>query len=256
MNEHPNLVTTDIGVIRVLRIDREDKLGALSSALVGALADQIAVLAHEPSIRGVVLTGTGRGFIAGADIGEYASATPAEFDEYQRYCRQVFESFAALPQVTVAAVNGYAFGGGFELALCCDFLLASPAARFALPEIKLGLVPGGGGITRLAEAVSARWAKEVMLTGRTVFPDEALARGIVSEIVADGGLLDHAVEWTAQLATSAPLAARELKFLMATQSANAADAERAALLRLFSSDDGHEGIDAFSKKREAHFIGR
>ncbi|MDP3209826.1 MAG: enoyl-CoA hydratase/isomerase family protein, partial [Rhodoglobus sp.] len=167
---------------RVLRIDRPEKLGALSTELITALGEQFALLARDRAIRSVVLTGTGRGFIAGADIEEYATASREEFVEYTQFSRRVFESLADLPQVTIAAVNGYAFGGGFELALCCDVILAAESAKFGLPEVKLGLVPGGGGLLRLADAAGTRWAKEVILSGRTVSSSEAHGRGILTEV--------------------------------------------------------------------------
>lgn len=255
---HPNLQVSDVGHVRILRIDREAKLGALSTSLVTALAGEFSVLASSTEIRSVILTGTGRGFIAGADIEEYAGATAAEFERYQRFSRATFESLASLPQVTIAAVNGYALGGGFELALCCDFILAAERAKFGLPEVKLGLTPGGGGIDRLVEAAGSRWAKEIIMSGRIVEPAEAFDRGVVSAIVAERDLLDRAVAWATDFAAKAPLAVREVKAMMnVDRDRCAALAERdvAALGRMFDSDDGREGIRAFSEKREADFRG-
>ena len=247
-----SLVVSDEGRVRTLRIDREDKLGALSTGIVTALGDEFAALDGSRNIRVVIITGTGRGFIAGADIEEYSNATPEVFEEYQRFSRDVFESLAELPQATIAAVNGYAFGGGFEIALACDFILASPNARFGLPEITLGLVPGGGGIGRLADATSPRFAKELMMTGRPVAPPEALAHGILSEVTGDDDLLDRANALAAKLALRAPLAIRELKALMRD---GGLTREREALTRLFASADGSEGIAAFIEKRQAEFRG-
>lgn len=253
---HPNLAITDLGEVRVLRIDREEALGALSTELVHALDDVLAELEQTREVRCVVLTGTGRGFIAGADIKEYATASSEVFEEYQRFSRSVFERLATLPQVTFAAVNGYAFGGGFELAMCCDFLLASETARFALPEVKLGLIPGGGGILRLAEAGGTRWAKETIMSGRTIYPEEAMERGLVSRVVPAGELVDAAIEWARETAARAPGAVRAIKALMANDerhTAAASAAERVALVRLFASKDGREGIRAFVDKREPAF---
>lgn len=253
---HPDLAVTDLGEVQVLRIDREEALGALSTELVQALDRVLSDLELRPDVRCVVLTGTGRGFIAGADIKEYATASSEVFEEYQRFSRAVFERLATLPQVTFAAVNGYAFGGGFELALCCDFLLASESARFALPEVKLGLIPGGGGIFRLADAGGARWAKDVIMSGRTIYPAEAKERGLVSRVVPAGELIDAAIEWARETAARAPGAVRAIKALMANDERHTAAAsavERAALVRLFASRDGREGIRAFVDKREPAF---
>jgi enoyl-CoA hydratase len=261
---HPHLAVEDHSVdddavIRVLRIDRVEKLGALSGDLVAALGAQIARIRSSRAIRAVVLTGTGRGFIAGADVGEYFQASAEEFSEYQLTSRQVFESLEALPQPTVAAVNGYAFGGGFELALCCDFIIASENARFALPEVKLGLIPGGGGTQRLAQSAGVRFTKEIVMTGRTIRPDEALRHNLLIEVTDTEQLLPRALAFATTLATNAPLAVREAKRVIddgiAGDRRAALTAEQSALCRLFDSTDGREGIDAFVHKRQAQFTG-
>ncbi|UNB53418.1 enoyl-CoA hydratase/isomerase family protein [Mycolicibacterium sp. YH-1] len=261
---HPNLAVEDHSVddgaaIRVLRIDRVEKLGALSGDLVVALGAQIARIRSSRAIRAVVLTGTGRGFIAGADVGEYFQASVEEFSEYQLTSRRVFESLEALPQPTVAAVNGYAFGGGFELALCCDFIIASEHARFALPEVKLGLIPGGGGTQRLAQSAGVRFTKEIVMTGRTIRPDEALRRDLLIEVTDAEQLLPRAIHFATTLATSAPRAVREAKRVIddgiVCDRRAALTAEQSALGRLFDSADGREGIDAFVHKRHARFTG-
>ncbi|WP_135458793.1 enoyl-CoA hydratase/isomerase family protein [Mycobacterium sp. DL99] len=261
---HPHLAVEDHcaddgAIVRVLRIDRVEKLGALSGDLVAALGAQIALIRSTRAIRAVILTGTGRGFIAGADVSEYFRATAEEFGEYQLTSRRVFESLEALPQPTVAAVNGYAFGGGFELALCCDFIIASEHARFALPEVKLGLIPGGGGTQRLAQSAGVRFTKEIVMTGRTIRPDEALRRNLLIEVTEAEQLLPRALEFATGLAASAPLAVREAKRVIddgvVGDRRAALTAEQSALGRLFDSADGREGIDAFVHKRQAHFTG-
>ena len=150
-NLHPNLVLSHHGAVDVLRVEREEALGAMTFEMMTALGDYVSGLGAEKKpqeddatgVRVVIFTGTGRGFVAGADIGGYHGVRQVEFDAFQRRSRQTFDAIAALPQVTICAVNGYALGGGFELALCCDFVLLSDKAKLGLPEIKLGLLPGG-----------------------------------------------------------------------------------------------------------------
>ncbi|WP_051898795.1 enoyl-CoA hydratase/isomerase family protein [Sciscionella sediminilitoris] len=254
---HPNLVLSRYGRITVLRIEREEALGALSRSMVTALGECFReVRAEETAV--FVLTGTGRGFIAGADIGEYREASAAEFDAYQRLSRSVFEELESLPQPTIAAVNGYAFGGGFELALCCDFLVAGERARFGLPEVKLGLLPGGGGTQRLARAVGTRLTKELVMTGRTMRPDEAERHGLLTRRTDTP--LDTALELAGELASGAPLAVREAKRLIedgVQQSLGAAlTTEQRVLGTLFATEDAKEGIAAFAEKRTPRFSGR
>lgn len=257
---HQNLVVIDDGSVRILRIEREDKLGALSSGLVAALGEQIAEIGRAPKIRVVILTGTGRSFIAGADVAEYASAGSMEFAEYQWRSRQVFDALASLPQITIAAVNGYAFGGGFEVALCCDFIVAAEKAKFALPEVSLGLIPGGGGTQRLSRAAGVRFAKDVVVTGRVVTADELSARGIVSAVHPGDTMLAQALEMARRIAANAPLAVRAGKRVvdlgMGQQLADALTEEQRTLIGLFASEDGREGVSAFIEKRDPTFLGR
>lgn len=254
---HANIDITDDGAVRVLRIDREDKLGALSASLVEALSAEFARVAADEQVRAMVLTGTGRGFIAGADIGEYEGADPDTFVEYQHKSRAVFDALEALPIPTIAAVNGYAFGGGFELALCCDIILASESARFSLPEVKLGIIPGGGGTQRLTRAAGPRFAKEVIMTGRTVRSDEALRRGIAAAVIPDDELDSAARSLARQLAAGPSQALREIKRLVdrapGRELGDGLADEQATLAQIFSSADAQEGIAAFSQKRDPEF---
>ncbi|MBW1638470.1 enoyl-CoA hydratase/isomerase family protein [Microbacterium resistens] len=254
---HPNLQVRDIGHVRVLRIDREDKLGAFSSSLVSAIGAEVSRVRQTPSVRVVILTGTGRGFVAGADIEEYSNASAEEFAEYQRRSRAVFDDLSRLPQATIAAVNGYAFGGGFEIALCCDFIFAADSAKFGLPEIKLGLIPGGGGPQRLVREVGARWTKELVMSGRTVTADELYARGIATRVVARDELQTAAVEFASELAAQPRQALREAKQVIDSGRSQdletALSADQLALARLFSTSDGAEGIRAFVEKRPPEF---
>jgi enoyl-CoA hydratase len=255
---HPHLVEAVAGPVALLRIDREPALGALSRDMVAALGAYLREV-RASDLRALVITGTGRGFVAGADVAEYRDASPAAFDAYQRLSRAVFEELESLPQPTVAAVNGYAFGGGFELALCCDFVVASTRARFALPEVKLGLLPGGGGTQRLSRAIGIRATKELVMTGRVLRPDEADRRGLLSRVTEPEDLLPAALGLAADLAARAPLAVREAKRLIddgAQQAMGAAlTTEQRVLARLFATADAAEGIAAFLDKTEPRFRG-
>jgi enoyl-CoA hydratase/carnithine racemase len=207
----------------------------------------------------LIVTGTGKGFVAGADIGEYADATPAAFDEYQRLSRTTFSALAGLPQFTVAAVNGYALGGGMELALCCDMIIASERARFGLPEVKLGLIPGGGGTQRLARVAGTRFAKEAVVTGRFHDAVEMAARGVVSRVVPPDELMTVALETAATIAGNAPLAVQAAKRIVdrgvEVPLEVGLSLEQETLSALFRTHDGAEGIAAFVEKRNPAFTG-
>jgi enoyl-CoA hydratase/carnithine racemase len=246
--------------VTVLRIDREEALGALSRQLLEHLEAYLASLSGDEAVRALVITGTGRGFIAGADIGDYSGVTHAAFEDYQRLSRRVFTALETMPQITVAAVNGYALGGGFELALCCDVIVASERAKFGLPEIKLGLLPGGGGTQRLARVTNVRFTLEAVLTGRFYSAAELRDRGVINTVVPAGELLAHAREVAQTIADQAPLAVRAAKRLIRDGVQMPVDVgltvEQQVLSRLFASADGAEGIAAFLDKRPPHFTGR
>jgi enoyl-CoA hydratase len=257
---HPNLVEDRRDRVAVLRVDREDRLGALSRGMVEALREYVAALAEDPDVRVLVLTGTGRGFVAGADLNEYESVDQATFDAYQRLSRQTFDALEKLPMPTIAAVNGFAFGGGFELALCCDLMVASTAARFALPEVFLGLLPGGGGTQRLTRVIGKRATKEIVMTGRHVSAEEAQDFGFIARLVSPEELMDSALDLAGALADQAPLAVREAKRLIDDGAEAPLPAaltlEQRVLSALFATEDAKEGISAFLQKRSPRFIGR
>lgn len=238
-----------------LRIDREDKLGALSTDLLQALDDEFSAVRADPTVAVVVLTGTGRGFIAGADIGEYRDVTRESFAQYQARSRRLFDGIAALDRPVIAAVNGYALGGGFEIALACDLIVASSTARFGLPEVRLGLVPGGGGPQRLARRTNAAWVKEIAMTGRMIEPAEALARGVISRVVEPSDLQATARGLAEELAALPWQAVRRLKSLIdegiERPLAEALGVDQDALLELFETQDASESVAAFLDKRPA-----
>lgn len=246
--------------IAILRIEREAKLGALDSGMVDDLHRFVAEVDEDAGIRVLVITGTGRGFIAGADLNEYAGASLAEFDDYQRRSRRTFDAIASCRAVTIAAVNGYALGGGFEVALACDLIVASTAARFGLPEITLGLLPGGGGTQRLSRAIGTRGAKHLILTGRRMSAEEAEQRGLITSVVSPDDLMPTTVELAELLAAQPPVALREGKRVIDAglqgPLATGLSLEQRTLSTLFCTEDAREGIAAFLSKREPVFHGR
>jgi enoyl-CoA hydratase len=256
---HDHLVEERDGAIAVLRIDREAALGALSRSIVVRLAEYLDEVHRDDSVRVLVLTGTGRGFVAGADIAEYDGVAPAVFDDYQRLSRRTFTALENLPQFTIAAVNGYALGGGMELALCCDMVVASDRAKFGLPEVKLGLIPGGGGTQRLARVAGVRFAKEAVITGRFYSPAELHACGVVSRVCPPESLMASVMETAQAVAANAPLAVQAAKRVIDHGAAVPLEVgltlEQQALSALYRTRDGAEGVAAFLLKREPQFAG-
>lgn len=255
----PHLIEVRSGPVRVLRIDREAALGALSREILETLRRYLAELADSDA-RVLVITGTGKGFVAGADIEEYVGVTHRQFVDYQSLGRQVFDAIADLPQFTIAAVNGYALGGGFELALACDVMIAAERARFGLPEVKLGLLPGGGGTQRLSRSLGTRFTKELVATGRFVAAPELFRRGLLASVHPADELLAAARLLADTVASNAPLPVRAATALidrgMTMSITDALTEEQRVLAELYTTADASEGIAAFVEKREPHFRGR
>ncbi|MGI9351369.1 MAG: enoyl-CoA hydratase/isomerase family protein [Rhizobiaceae bacterium] len=258
---HPNLVLECKGAIEILRVDREDSLGALNFEIMEALGSYIQDLnQRKEDVRVLIITGTGRGFVAGADIVGYHKVGQTVFDNFQRRSRTTFDAIASLPQLTICAVNGYALGGGLELALCCDFILVNEKTKLGLPEIKLGLLPGGGGTQRLPRLVGPMRAKEMLATGRMITAEEAVQYGIALEAHAPDELMPRALEFAETLASQAPIALLESKRVVDDGLDTALSAgltmEQRVLGALYATEDGKEGIAAFIEKRDSEFKGR
>jgi enoyl-CoA hydratase len=253
-------VSRDDGVA-VVTVNRPDALNALDAETLGALRDRLVEIADEPDVRVVVLTGAGdRAFIAGADI-EYMSGL--DVDEAKRWGalgQEAGRLLETMPKPTIAAVNGFALGGGCELALACDFRYAARNAKLGQPEVNLGIIPGWGGTQRLARTVGIGVAKELVLTGRMVDAEEALRIGLVNAVFDQGELVEKTLQSARALAAKGPLALAAAKSALnrALAGDHAENLEREAedFGELFASEDAKEGMTAFAEKREARFTGR
>lgn len=245
------------GAVATIVLDRPDKLNALTLAMLAELDRACAALEHDRDVRAVVLRAEGaRAFCAGADVHEW-SALGAE-GMWRRWIAEghrVFARLAALPMPTLASIQGMAYGGGLELALACDLRVASRAARFALPEVKIGIVPGWAGPARLGALVGTARAKQMALTGAPIAAEVALAWGVVNEVVDADALAARTEAWAAELAAGPRLAVQVTKQLIDGAAAGAPPALLEALAAGFisGSDDLAEGVAAFREKRAPKF---
>ncbi|MCL6692763.1 enoyl-CoA hydratase [Pseudomonas sp. R3.Fl] len=258
-NQHPSVVhrTIQADGVAVVRIDRPEARNALNAAVRQQLAEHFRALADDSQVRAIVLTGGEQCFVAGADIREFAQASPIEM--YRRHTELLWDAIGRCPKPVIAAVNGFALGGGCELAMHCDIIVAGESARFGQPEVKLGLMPGAGGTQRLIRAVGKFQAMRMALTGCLVKAPEALAMGMVSEVVGDAQTLPRALELAAEIAALPPLAVAQIKEVMLAGADLPLDSaltlERKAFQLLFDSRDQKEGAAAFLEKRQASFQG-
>jgi enoyl-CoA hydratase len=244
--------------IALVTLNRPEQLNALSAQLMAQLVEALEALDGDQRINAIVLTGAGRAFAAGADIADLAEATPVQLHRSGHLER--WDRIGRLGTPVVAAVSGYCLGGGLELAMACAIVVASADARFGQPESALGLLPGAGGTQRLTRAVGKAVAMDLILTGRMLTADEALAAGLVARVVEQERLLESAREVAAAIAQRGPVGIRLAKEAVdqafETPLAAGLDYERRNFYLALASDDAAEGLAAFLEKRKAEFEGR
>ena len=249
------------GDIAVVTIDRPEKLNALNADVVGELGQVFESLRDDADVLGVILTGGGeKAFVAGADIGELAKMDSISGVKVSRDGQEVFRMIERFPKPVLAAVGGYALGGGCELALACHMRLASENARFGLPEVGLGIIPGYGGTIRLARLIGLGRAIHLTLTGEQVKAERAEAIGLVSGVVPREELLEKAKELMGTITAKGPVAVRlaleSIYRALDTPTQEALDYESALFGLLASTEDMKEGMTAFLDKRTPDFKGR
>ena len=246
--------------IGVIRLDRPEALNALNTELLNDLAGLLTEL-RSVDIQALVITGSGdRAFAAGADIAEMADFSATDAEAFSAGGQEVFELLETFPAPTIAAVKGFALGGGCELAMACDLVLAAPTAVFGQPEVKLGVIPGFGGTQRLVRRVGRQRALELMLTGRNIDAAEAVRLGLALEVVEDGDVVDAAMKLADRIARNGPGALRCVKRVVheteGRDPQTGMASERAHFALCFSTEDQGEGMAAFLEKRRAVFTGR
>lgn len=246
--------------VAILTMDRPKALNALNDQTLDELDRLLAWLGREKEILGVVITGEGKAFVAGADIAQMQRYGAEEGRDYAARAQALFDRIEALEKPVIAAVNGYALGGGCELSMSCDIRIASEKAVFGQPEAKLGVIPCFGGTQRLPRLVGKGVAKELIFTGRQVKAEEALSLGLVNKVVAPEALLDEAMAMMKAICAMAPMAVRYAKVAidrgMEVDQHSGMELEKDIAAITFGTRDKMEGMNAFMEKRAPSFENR
>ncbi|MBD7989075.1 enoyl-CoA hydratase/isomerase family protein [Luteimonas sp. Sa2BVA3] len=255
------VLIADHGAVRVVTVHRPDKLNALNRATLEALQTAFDAAATDDDVRAVVLTGSGaKAFVAGADIAEMSGLSAVQARDFSLVGQRLMRRMERMPKPVVAMVNGFALGGGLELAMCCHLRIASDSAKLGLPEVTLGLLPGFGGSQRLLRLVGRAAALEMTLTGAPVDAARALALGLVNRVVPAAELESHTMAFAATLAGQAPLAMRGILDAIHVGGECAIDDgleyESAQFGLAFATEDAREGMTAFLERRKPAFRNR
>jgi enoyl-CoA hydratase len=257
---YEHLILEDKGHLRIITMSRPKVLNALNKRMLSELERVLTEIEQNRSIRCIVISGAGeKSFVAGADIAEMKSLEPIEAEAFSAMGQRVMDLIGNLRVPVIAAVNGYALGGGLELALACDFIYASDNATFGLVETKLGLIPGFGGLARLSRRLGSAYAKELIFSAGQINAHEALRIGLVNRVVSDGEVLEVAKQLADKISERGPfavsLAKKLLKEAEILSLPNMNQLERAGFAMVFSSKDHSEGITSFLEKRAPNFEG-
>ena len=255
--EYKKLIIQDNGAVRVIKINNPEALNALNTAILKELDAAFTEVAEDNGILAVVLTGEGRAFVAGADISEMKSKNAIEGEIFGKLGASVFRKIELLPKPVIAAVNGFALGGGCELAMSCDIRLASTKAKFGQPEVGLGITPGFSGTQRMPRLIGMGKAKELIYTADIIDAAEAYRIGLVNHVYAPEALMEEAMKMAEKIASKAPIAVKNSKEAInrgIQTDMDSAVAIEAYLFGLcFASEDQKEGMTAFFEKRKANF---
>lgn len=252
-----NLLYEKKDKIAIVRINRPKALNALNTSLIGELDLLIDQVIADEEVYVLIITGQGKAFVAGADIGEMKDMDPMEAKSFARKGLDLFRKIESMSKPVIAAVNGFALGGGCELAMCCDIRIASERASFGQPETGLGITPGFGGTQRLARIVGEGRAKELIFTCDMIKADEALRIGLVNKVTAEDELMDQAIDMATKIARNAQVAVRNAKEAinrgMQTDIDTAMLIEEGLFSLCFATEDQKEGMEAFLEKRKPEY---
>jgi enoyl-CoA hydratase len=253
-----NILVETRGRVGLVTLNRPKALNALNKLLMSELMDVLEMFDKNNAVGAMVIAGNEKAFAAGADIKEMTDKSAQEMKESEQVA--VFDRIRSIEKPVIAAVSGWALGGGCEIALSCDMIIASDSAKFGLPEIDLGVIPGAGGTQRLTHAVGKALAMEMILNNRTLNAQEALQYGLVNRVVPVSDFLNEALKLAEEIASRAPLALRAAKkAINASYEASLTDGlaeEKRVFYELFNSEDQREGMKAFVEKRKAEWTGK
>ena len=255
---YQNLLVSKEGSIGIIQLNRPKVMNALNFELMTELVNALEQLDRDAAIKVVILTGGEKAFAAGADLAEMSLATPVELVLGRRF--ELWDRIRRISKPIIAAVNGYCLGGGNELAMNCDLIVASETATFGQPEVNVGIIPGAGGTQRLPRAVGKYKAMEMILTGKSISADEAYRIGLVNHVVPPESLMEEAKKMATDIASKPPISIRSAKeAILRAQDTTlevGLEFERKAFYMLFATEDGKEGMKAFLEKRKPTFKGK